>query len=103
MREKPQRQATLFEPEEPKLEYWRLHSYDVWGNRKDGFQVNQEFRTSYVLRLPRDVKNKELVRILRAEGYVARHIHLDVDGNEDDLYIENARTGEPLFALRKES
>lgn len=85
---------------------YRLYTYDVWGNRKDGFEVNQVFRTSTVIEIPDPIQHKDFVAILRKEGIIkprVRATSVEIDyACEDVFYVTDARDGQPAFELRAE-
>lgn len=69
-------------------------SYDVWGNRKDGYEVNQSFLTSYFYEIPDDASDYQINRIIGVQGAV-----YDGDPNYT-LYAKSKKNDRPLFELR---
>lgn len=97
-------QQTLFDPP-PSTEIeerWLIYVYDVWGNRRDGFEVNNEFRTGKSIRVPAGGTNQAIIRVLKRGGYIARWTGVEApDEDENDIWLENAKTGEPLLHLQR--
>jgi hypothetical protein len=86
---------------------WRWYEYDVWGNRKDGYEVNNVFRTSEVIDIPEIVLNsdKAIVTYLRNIGFLKKGVRTrDIEFSEityeDTLDI--SYKGKPVGELRRE-
>lgn len=68
--------------------------YDVWGNAKNGYNVNQSFLTGYFYEIPKNASNYQINRIIGVRGVV-------YDGDpEYTLYAESKKNRKPLFELR---
>jgi hypothetical protein len=98
---------------------YEIISLDVWGNAKDGFTVNNAFRTGRTVEVtavehvynentPQEfihfsVSNAHIIRALKREGYIKRNIHhksIEIDGEQDyTLYVNDARNGCPELQL----
>lgn len=98
---------------------YQVLALDVWGNAKDGFEVNQIFRTNDELECTAVLKrynegrpgefyqyepeDKYVVRALKAAGLLKKRVHtrsLTIDGENDaTLYVEATRNSEPLWHL----
>ena len=84
---------------------WELRSYDVWGNARDGYEVNDSFRDGEVtIRLKVEVNNAGMPgeflsatpsdsQIRRAMGL--RRFRLDTDGDDTTIYVNRQRDGYP--------
>jgi hypothetical protein len=84
---------------------WECKSYDVWGNAKDGYEVNDVVSSWTVdLRIPVEVNNpgtpQEFVsayptnsQIRKALGL--RRFRLSVDGDDLNVYVNRDRDGYP--------
>ena len=78
---------------------------DVWGNKDDGFVVNDRFKTGYFLELTeRELTDDRLfIARLRSDGWLKKGVHytsVEILGDsEHGFYINDARTGEWLFEL----
>ena len=87
---------------------WRLISYDVWGNAKDGYEVNQAFYTNDYVELPENPSNTEIVRALKHIGWIKAGLHVESVGiewsGENVIYISDSRQGHgnrPEFELAR--
>ena len=98
---------------------YQVLSLDVWGNARDGFEINAVYRTRDEVECTAVLKrynegrpgefyqyeplDKYMVRALKEAGLLRKGTHvssLAIDGENDaTLYIEDARTGEPLWHL----
>lgn len=87
---------------------WRVVSFDVWGNQKDGYEVNDLFKEG-TIELD-DSWNEDRIFIeLKRNGLINKRIRrksltirTDV---EDFIWIESARhkdCGYPIYQLEKE-
>lgn len=91
----------------PKFEY-HVINYDVWGNNRDGYQVNTAFTTSYRVNLTANYSDLELRRELYKCGYCNRGIltaSIDIDDQLECIYINLTGTRyagfKPFCELRK--
>lgn len=70
---------------------YQVISYDVWGNPKDGFEVNDQYTTSYRITLPDNPTDKEILTALYKSGYASRDIlngKMSIEGRlNSTLYI----------------
>jgi len=79
-------------------------SLDVWGNAKDGYDVNQSFATGVTVDIP-DVDNDadiivELIdHAMLSPGCSTDNI--EIDGDDYCLYINRKEDCYPLFELRR--
>ena len=82
---------------------FRQYNYDVWGNPKDGYDVNDIFRTSFVYELDPNLPNNELIKVLKKEGCIKKRVwakSIEVGG--DETWITFDYKGKPEFELRLE-
>lgn len=83
---------------------WRWYEYDVWGNKKDGYDVNQVFRTSEIFEFTDNIDDaKSLLRYLRKVGWLKKGVRsklLDIDWHEHEFYI--MYKGKPVGEFRRE-
>jgi hypothetical protein len=82
---------------------YQVISYDVWGNEKDGFEVNQAFTTSFKIELPKDATDKQILKALKDVGYLKKGLHLssvEFDNHETAIYFTDARNQKPEGELR---
>ena len=47
---------------------YRLYTYDLWGNARDGYDVNDVYRTGVVIELPDDASDYLINRRLGERG-----------------------------------
>jgi hypothetical protein len=71
-------------------------SYDIWGNAKDGFEVNQAFYTGKHVDIGDTDSNMAINRKLGIRG-------VTWDGDEYCLYGTLKRNGMPALELRVEA
>lgn len=85
---------------------WELRTYDVWGDARDGYEVNNVFSAGEVeLRIPQTrqsigVESQEFVSAYPSERQIKRAfgVHCRINTDRDDLtvYVERARDGFPI-------
>lgn len=84
---------------------WQLSSYDVWGNAKDGYEVNDVYRHGEErLRLNVTVNNPgtehEFLSAYPTKSQIRRigglgRFRIDLDGDDTHIYINRSRDGYP--------
>jgi len=82
---------------------YRWYEYDVWGNRRDGYQVNDVFRTPEVYMVDPDWSDPELIRELRKQNFFKKGVRsnlIEIDGDEEKIYFDYK--GRPEGELRRE-
>lgn len=83
---------------------YRLINYDVWGNEKDGFEINNQFYTNDYVEIPKGASDAEIISILKDEGIIkkgAKKESIEIDGEEGySLRFTHRPTGRPEFELR---
>jgi len=82
---------------------YREYTYDVWGNRRDGYHVNDVYRGRNVT----IDDDRDLIKELRKVGLLrkgVRSYRIGIDGEPGySFYISDLKTGRPEFELRCES
>ena len=81
---------------------FRLYTYDVWGNEKDGYEVNDIFKTSETYEIPAEATDAHVIKALRKQGcFKARVLSrlIEIDGDDETIYV--SYKGRPEFELRK--
>jgi len=81
---------------------YRIISLDVWGNRFDGFRVNDMYRTSYTIDIGEDATDKEIETELKGIEYLTTQASVWIDGDMDIMCVYSNRDGRPLLELHKE-
>lgn len=87
------------------MTWYEFVSLDVWGNARDGFEVNNAFRTGTTVEIPDEADHKAIVRILKDEGILKKdvrpsRVEID-DSTEGVIYVNDARNGRPEFQFHK--
>jgi hypothetical protein len=95
MRSRPKRRN-------PPYDVFQLIDLDVWGNDRDGYDVNDQSSTDQYYFLQRDWTDKQIVQSLKDQGLIkktVRYSSVGIDGEWDyELYFEHR--GRPEFNLR---
>ena len=89
---------------------WELRTYDVWGNSKDGYDVNDSFVVdrNYSMTLAVTVNNQgtpqEFLSASPSNRQIRkaldlRSIQLDLDGDDLIIYVNRASNGYPCGEL----
>ena len=83
---------------------YTVHGLDVWGNAREGFDVNDVYPSRGRVTIPDDTTDAEVVQALKREGFIDSRIRFNsvsVDGESGySLYIGESRTGKPVYELR---
>lgn len=89
-------------PTEP----WKLINYDVWGNPKDGFEVNDQHYTGLSIELEpeREYSDKEIAKLLVKSGFCNKTAigRITTEWHDNCVYINEKRHGKPFCELRLE-
>lgn len=83
---------------------WRVWGLDVWGNDKDGYEVNDRWEITDDLILPRGSTDRDVMEWLKHAGLLKKYVQLrwlNFEGDSDFIYIEQARNAYPLFQMEK--
>lgn len=85
---------------------WELRTYDVWGNAKDGFEVNDTRRAGEItIRCAVERNNadtpQEFLSAYPSNSQIRRALNLrrhklDLDGDDLSIYVNRAEDGYPL-------
>jgi len=75
--------------------------YDVWGNPRDGWDVNQSSMYCGLLTVPADADDKRLLQELKKKGILEKHCRLNMFYFDDmgDVIFINRRNGKPILTL----
>lgn len=82
---------------------FRWYYYDVWGNKKDGWEVNNVFRSNDVINIPKGLGIRTLTVHLKNIGFFKKSVKnnlIDYDGDEYTIFI--TYKGKPEGELRAE-
>jgi hypothetical protein len=80
------------------LQTWAIHGLDVWGNSKDGFDVNDVYPARETIEIPSDATDKQIAGLLGK--HFGSRMRLEIDSHETDIYVSRAWNGRPLVNLR---
>lgn len=89
---------------------WEIRTYDVWGNAKDGYDVNDSFVVcrDYPMRLevkeynpgnPQAFKSAYPTDKQIRKALDLRSIQIDLEGDDLTIYVNRSRDGYPLGEL----
>ena len=79
---------------------FNVEELDVWGNAKDGYNVNNVYRTDRYI----DVKDTEVETLTEALNKWYNLPAFTVDGDKEyTLFLESEDTAEPLLYLDREN
>lgn len=90
----------------PKVNYYNLIDYfDVWGNKEDGWEVNDLCTVEEDIVIAEDITDEEIIEFLININYLnefARNGGVYIESS-DDTFIEifDTETDEPLYRLEK--
>lgn len=89
---------------------WETASYDVWGNARDGYEVNNTFRGAEVdincpivrsnVGTPQEFASAYPSDKQIREALGCPRIAIETDGDDRNIYIKRARDGYPIGELR---
>jgi hypothetical protein len=84
------------------MEY-KVYTYDLWGNERDGFEVNDVYGTDLIAEINEDMTDKQIIQELKGIGLLKKtckdsEFHIYGDFNYE-LYIEYPEF-KPLCELR---
>jgi len=87
-----------------KRQEYQWYDYDVWGNAKDGYDVNNVFRTPAFVTLAENATDAQIVASLRKAGILKARTQtkrVQIDGETGyTLYFMDRKDGMPLGELR---
>ena len=89
---------------------WKVYTYDVWGNARDGYDVNDVYRHgTETLVLTVETANEGTPQAFDHASPTDRQlrrvfglgkIQLDTDGDDLTIYVNRARDGYPIGEIR---
>lgn len=91
---------------------WELRTYDVWGNNKDGYEVNDSFNAgTVILRIPQTRYNigtpYEFLAAFPPDRQIKRtfgvRCQIDIKGHDLHVYVTRSRDGYPIGEMFCES
>ncbi len=83
---------------------WTVWSLDVWGNAREGFEVNDRQRAQ-TLMIPAEATDREIIQALKRAELLnpkCRFASFRLDGDDRLLMLDAAKTGEPIYQMERE-
>lgn len=84
---------------------WKVWALDVWGNERDGFEVNDRSCLGSVM-IPENATDATIIKALKKRGWIGankRFGSFTIDGGDGRTgYINWRKNDEPLFELERE-
>ena len=87
-----------------KFEQFRVWTLDVWGNKRDGFEVNDRSERGRVV-LPIDSTDRQIIGTLKQRGYLRKGLHVnsfEIEWDENGYSIDWKNSSEPLLQLERQ-
>jgi hypothetical protein len=91
------------------LTTWEISTYDVWGNPRDGYEVNDVFRAGAVeLRIPQTRFNvgtaQEFVSAFPSDRQIRsifgiERVQIETDGDDLNIEVQRKRDGYPIGGM----
>jgi hypothetical protein len=81
--------------------YELVNYFDVWGNEKNGYEVNNLCKEGQ-LELPENATNKDIIHAIKAFGFFKKHVRtnmLDISNDWEMIEIDQRRNGMPICRL----
>lgn len=87
---------------------WELRSYDVWGNKNDGYEVNDSyvFDREYEIDIPVEINNAGTTaeflsayptdKQIKAALDIKPRVKIATEGDDTTIYVTQDSTGYPL-------
>ena len=81
--------------------YTLINYFDVWGNKKEGYEINNQCKECDDLIIADDSSDKDILKYLKNDGYLKTDDlrRLYVDNYGDMIEIFERKTQKPLYAL----
>ena len=90
----------------PKNLIYKLIGYDSWGNKRDGWDVNDLWVIRHDIEIAEDASLKDVLKVMKEIGYFKKYVRLNMLDvwNDSEFMIEftHRATGEPLCRLQLE-
>lgn len=89
---------------------YRVIIYQLLGNNKDGYEVNDAYSSNYTMEFKdHSFDDNSIIKELKSIGFLNKHLRnksIEIDGDENNLYINytTSRVGlMPICELRREA
>lgn len=83
------------------MQTWSVYSLDVWGNPREGFEVNDRCKVGTV-DIPEYAEDKGIIKALVDAGYLKPRFQFNIDGDDMFLSIDHAASGRPVLQLQRD-
>lgn len=84
---------------------YQVYDYDVWGNSKDGFEVNNIFKTPYKVNISEKDTDHQIIGKLKNVFFLQRYAKnskFRIEGEPDfTLYVVHEPAEYPVCELRR--
>jgi predicted nucleic acid-binding Zn finger protein len=99
-------EGTIFKRGGKDFKQYEVITLDVWGSKKEGYEVNAAYSTGNKFIVPLNCDDKRIIKHLKALGYInkkTRFNSLKIDGDDYSLNIDwNTRDNfSPCLQLRR--
>lgn len=78
-----------------------INYFDVWGNQKDGYTVNNQCYEGEIT-VPKDASNRDVVDALKKMGFFKKHVRMNMCQFESayiDVWVINDSKGKPVCCV----
>lgn len=75
---------------------WSFWTYDVWGNKREGYEVNNRFEIDKAYIDDSIIADDKKLATLVRKIFGLKKIQLSFDGDDRSIFIEAARDGYPI-------
>lgn len=75
--------------------------YDTWGNKKDGFEVNDKHKIERNIEIDDDISDKKLIKEIRKIFDIPR-VKIEIEQNDEYAIYINLKDGEYYGELLKQ-
>jgi hypothetical protein len=81
------------------MKTYKIQSFDVWGNERDGFEINNIFNTDFRIEIEDNATDKEVIKILSYAGFVKPRYKFNIEWNDETLAFVTRPNGFPICNL----
>ena len=88
------------------MKTYKIYSLDVWGNNKEGYEVNDLCYSGLTIELPENFTDKQLIKAMKDVGFIntkCQFKSFNIEGEFETLYINYSTSkihGRPIAELR---
>ncbi len=92
--------------------HWEVWTYDVWGNAKDGYKVNDRYKQheDYEIKCRVEIANPGTIRAfeyctpsdyaIKQALSIKKWIKIETEGDDMTIYVNATKDGYPIGELR---